>query len=128
MLYTETRAISYIAIGKGDVPKEHWFRLARTFPETWPWQTQIPHNRKEKTCLGYKVWGGYYDYKDIKFVPSWGGSMFEALMPTIIIDEKTLSPKSLGLNDERHAKIQVKYAYIEQKVVLIAREDIKAVQ
>ena len=36
--------------------------------------------------------------------------MFEALMPTIIIDEKALAPKGLGLNDERHAGIQVKYA------------------
>ncbi|MCX5679013.1 MAG: DUF3131 domain-containing protein [Candidatus Omnitrophica bacterium] len=108
--YTEPRAISYIAIGKGDVPKEHWFRMPRTFPEEWPWQTQSPLNRKEKTYLGYKVWGGYYEYEGMKFVPSWGGSMFEALMPTVIIDEKGLSPKSLGLNDERHAKIQVKYA------------------
>ncbi len=111
--YTEPRAISYIAIGKGDVPKEHWFRMSRTFPDTWPWQTQAPQDRREKTYLGYKVWGGYYEYKGIKFVPSWGGSMFEALMPTIIIDEKALAPKGLGLNDERHAKIQVKFALEE---------------
>lgn len=112
-LYTEPRAISYIAIGKGDVPKEHWFRMSRTFPDTWPWQTQAPQHRIEKTYLGYKVWGGYYEYKGIKFVPSWGGSMFEALMPTVIIDEKALAPKGLGLNDERHAKIQVKFALEE---------------
>ncbi|MBU0895248.1 MAG: DUF3131 domain-containing protein [Candidatus Omnitrophica bacterium] len=112
-LYTEPRAISYIAIGKGDVPKDHWFRMLRTFPDTWPWQTQMPRDRKEKTYLGYKVWGGYYEYKGIKFVPSWGGSMFEALMPTVIIDEKALAPKGLGLNDERHAKIQVKFALEE---------------
>ncbi len=111
--YTEPRAISYIAIGKGDVPKDHWFRLARTFPESWPWQTQMPIDRREKTYLGYKVWGGYYEYEGIKFVPSWGGSMFEALMPTLIIDEKALAPKGLGLNDERHAKIQAKYAIEE---------------
>ena len=36
--------------------------------------------------------------------------MFEALMPTIIIDEKRLAPKGLGANDETHAKIQMKYA------------------
>ena len=46
----------------------------------------------------------------MKFVPSWGGSMFEALMPPIVMDEKNLSPKALGPNDERHAKIQIKYA------------------
>ena len=36
--------------------------------------------------------------------------MFEALMPTLIIDEKGLAPKGLGLNDLRHARIQIKYA------------------
>ena len=36
--------------------------------------------------------------------------MFEALMPTIIIDEKKLAPKGLGANDERHVNIQIKYA------------------
>ena len=108
--YTEPRAISYIAIGKGDVPKEHWFLLDRTFPDTWLWQTQMPKDRVEKTYLGCKVTGGYYLYDDVKFVPSWGGSMFEALMPTLIIDEKGLAPKGLGLNDARHAEIQIKYA------------------
>jgi len=46
----------------------------------------------------------------MKFVPSWGGSMFEALMPTLIIDEKGLAPKGLGANDLAHAKIQAQYA------------------
>jgi hypothetical protein len=109
-LYTETRAISYLAIGKGDVPKEHWFNLARTFSGDWLWQTQVPQGRHRKTYLGYTTEGGYYTYGDIKFVPSWGGSMFEALMPPIIIDEKNLAPKGLGLNDARHAAIQIKYA------------------
>ncbi|MFA5143660.1 MAG: glucoamylase family protein [Candidatus Omnitrophota bacterium] len=108
--YTEPRAVSYIAIGKGDVPKQHWFSLDRTIPETWYWQTQKPKNRKEKTYLGCKTMGGYYEYEGAKFVPSWGGSMFEALMPTLILEERRLAPKGLGLNDEVHARIQAKYA------------------
>lgn len=108
--YTETRAISYLAIGKGDVPKEHWFKLARTFSDSWVWQTQMPKGRGEKVYLGCATDGGYYTYNDIKFVPSWGGSMFEALMPPIILEERRLAPKALGINDERHAKIQIQYA------------------
>lgn len=108
--YTEPRAISYLAIGKGDVPAEHWFMLARTFSEDWFWQTQMPKERKVKYCMGYPVEGGYYEYEGVKFVPSWGGSMFEALMPTLIVMEKELATKGLGPNDERHAKIQIKYA------------------
>ena len=110
VLYTEPRAISYIAIGKGDVPKEHWFRLARTFPDTWAWQTQMPQGRREKEYSGGVTDGGYYTYNDMRFVPSWGGSMFEALMPTIIIEEKILAAKGLGANDERHVRIQIQYA------------------
>lgn len=111
--YTEPRAISYMVIGKGDVPERHWFRLARTFPENWLWQTQTPKGRKRKECLGYPLEGGYYTYNDVKFVPSWGGSMFEALMPTLIIDEKTLAPRGLGLNNKRHVDIQIEYALEE---------------
>lgn len=109
VLYTEPRAISYIAIGKGDVPKEHWFKLDRTFPDTWLWQNQAPKGRRQKTYLGYTTDGGYYVYDDIKFVPSWGGGMFEALMPAVILEEKRLAPRALGANDERHVKIQIKY-------------------
>ena len=32
LLYTEARVLSLIAIGKGDVPEAHWFRLLRTLP------------------------------------------------------------------------------------------------
>jgi hypothetical protein len=110
VLYSETRAISYLAIGKGDVPKEHWFNLARTFSRDWLWQTQMPQGRRAKQYMGCTTEGGYYVYDDIKFVPSWGGSMFEALMPAIILDEKRLAPKALGLNDKRHAQIQIKEA------------------
>ncbi|MBK8536186.1 MAG: hypothetical protein IPL59_14285 [Candidatus Competibacteraceae bacterium] len=31
MLYSEARLGSLIAIGKGDAPEEHWFRMARSF-------------------------------------------------------------------------------------------------
>jgi len=108
-LYTEPRATSYIAIGRGDVPMEHWFRLIRTFPEEYGWQSQLPIDREKKTTLGFAYYDGYYEWKGIKFVPSWGGSMFEAMMPTLIIDEKKYAPEGLGLNDLRHVQIQMKY-------------------
>ena len=34
LLYTEARLGSLIAIGKGDVPAAHWFKLYRTLPKT----------------------------------------------------------------------------------------------
>lgn len=38
LLYSEARLGGLIAIGKGDVPEEHWFRMARTFPRSFDWR------------------------------------------------------------------------------------------
>jgi len=111
--YTEPRAGSYIAIGRGETPVEHWFRLDRTLPDNYSWQTQEPRNRKLKTVLGISYYGGYYEYKERKHVPSWGGSMFEALMPTMILDEIKLSADSLGLNNKHHVLGQIEYTLEE---------------
>jgi hypothetical protein len=107
--YTEPRATSFLAIGRGDIPKEHWYRLVRTFPEEYPWQTQMPINRTTRVTDGIEYKGGYYEWKGIPFVPSWGGSMFEALMPTLIIDEAKYAPEGLGLNNLNYTKIHIKY-------------------
>jgi hypothetical protein len=115
-LYSEPRAISYMAIARGEAPKEHWFLgLVRTFPENYSWQGQMPTNQVERTTLGFTYTGGHYEWKDLKYVPSWGGSAFEALMPTLVLDEKRLAPKGLGLNDARHVQGQIRYALEELK-------------
>ncbi|MFH1369446.1 MAG: glucoamylase family protein [Elusimicrobiota bacterium] len=109
IFYTEPRLTSFIAIGRGDVEEEHWFRMTRTFPESYNWTTQKPKGRKEKKYKNIYYWGGWYEYNDSKFVPSWGGSMFEALMPYLLIDERKFAPKGLGLNDETHVRAAVEY-------------------
>ncbi len=114
--YTEPRATSYMAIARGDVPQEHWFEgLVRTFPESYAWQGEKPINRVQRTTLGHTYYGGYYEWKGLQYVPSWGGSAFEALMPTLILKEKELAPEGLGLNDQRHVLGQIHYALDEVK-------------
>ncbi|WP_369793210.1 glucoamylase family protein [Halobacillus sp. BBL2006] len=107
--YTEPRIASYIAIGKGDVPEEHWWRMFRTMPESWDWQQQTPEGYTT-TYDGIDVFEGHYSYNGKKYVPSWGGSMFEALMPQLVLKEKELGKDALGLNNQRHAEIQIEYA------------------
>ncbi|WP_431801829.1 glucoamylase family protein [Halobacillus andaensis] len=108
-LYTEPRVASYLSIGKGDVPTTHWWKMERTMPEDWDWQSQTPEGYTE-TYDGIEVFEGHYTYNDQKFVPSWGGSMFEALMPQLVMKEKELGKKALGLNNQRHVDIQIQYA------------------
>src|SRR5262245_8770098 len=109
-LYTEARVGSLIAIGKGDVPESHWFHMLRTFPPDCDWQSQPPKQRNEKVVRGFPTTGGWYEWKDLRFVPSWGGSMFEALMPTLFVDERHFAPKNLGRNDEVHVEVQRRWA------------------
>ncbi len=57
LLASEARLLSYIAIAKGDVPVEHWFRLGRSL---------TPVGRDS-------------------VLMSWSGSMFEYLMPALLM-------------------------------------------
>jgi cyclic beta-1,2-glucan synthetase len=57
LLASESRLLSFIAIAKGDVPVQHWFRLGRPL-----------------TPVG----------KD-SILMSWSGSMFEYLMPALVM-------------------------------------------
>ncbi|WP_413379434.1 glucoamylase family protein [Alkalihalobacillus sp. 1P02AB] len=113
MFYSETRITSYLAIGKEDVPERHWWSLYRTFLPEDTWQSQQPNGHYE-VIDGHRLYQGHYEYEGIKYVPSWGGSMFEALMPAIIIDEKNLAPNGLGLNNKRHVQAQIAYAKNQQ--------------
>jgi hypothetical protein len=110
VFYAESRLPSFIAIGKGDVPASHWFGMVRTFPAACTWQRQVPQGRRAKRIDGVDVFGGWYAWKDVRYVPSWGGSLFEALMPTLVLDEPALASASLGANDVAHATVQRRYA------------------
>ncbi len=57
LLASEARQTGFIAIAKGDVPEKHWFRLSRPLAAA----------SKSRVLL------------------SWGGSMFEYLMPLLIM-------------------------------------------
>jgi len=110
VLYTEARLGTLIAIGKGDVPDAVWFEMTRTFPSACRWQSREPRGVHEKSILGHTFTAGYYQWHMLRYVPSWGGSMFEALMPVLLLDEAAVAPNSLGANDRVHAAIQRLFA------------------
>ena len=110
LLYSEARLGSLIAIGKGEAPVEHWYRMARTFPASFDWQSQSPKDRADKTVNGFTFPGGYYSWKGLKYLPSWGGSLFEALMPLLVLDELRYAPASLGKNALAHTELSRRFA------------------
>ncbi len=114
MMVSEARAMSILAIGKGDIPPDHWWFLYRTPPEVWKWQNQKPRGRANSHD-GNDYFQGYYEYEGNKFVPSWGGSLFEYLMPTLVLNEKKLAPESLGKNDRIATELHRDYAIKKKK-------------
>lgn len=113
LLNTEARIASYVAIAKGDVEEEHWFQMFRTFPKAWEWQTQVPKG-KEKVYRDIRVFQGYYKHKDRKFVPSWGGSLFEFLMPALVVKENELGVNNFKVNNRIAAEIHRDYSLKEK--------------
>ncbi|MBI4367963.1 MAG: DUF3131 domain-containing protein, partial [Candidatus Omnitrophica bacterium] len=113
LLATEARLASYVAIGKGDLGKEHWARIYRTLPAEWDWQKQTPQG-SVRELFGVPVFEGFYTYLGKQFVPSWGGSLFEFLAPTLLLKEQELAPKGLGKNNEIATDLQIQHALQER--------------
>ena len=81
LLASEARLASFVAVAKGDVPAEHWFRLARSLT----------------TASGATA------------LVSWSGSMFEYLMPVLVMPSRPFS-----LLDQTHraaVRRQMHYAH-----------------
>ncbi len=124
-LYSDPRIAIYIGMGLQQMPGDVWWRTWRTLPPQlcptdpdfswqgqWPvagyWQTYTdPQSGKT-----FNVWEGHYTYpgSSLTFVPTWGGGMFEGLMPNLVVPETTWGPHSFGLNDLRWAEVQMMYA------------------
>jgi hypothetical protein len=105
---SEPRIASYIGIARGQIPAKHYFGPARTFPDTcdWSWQEQKPTG-EYRSYLGVDVFEGAYQYRGISLVPTWGGDMFEELMPDLFVPEARWGPRSFGINHPNHVQAQI---------------------
>ncbi len=86
LLDSEPRIASYVGIAHGQIPPEHYASL----------DTPLRH----------------YHGRDV--VPTFGGSMFEALMPTIFVPEAAWAPETWGVNEARTVALQREYALDEK--------------
>lgn len=111
---TEPRIASYIGIAMGDVPETHYFKMWRTFPDTcdWSWQEMQPEGETH-TYLGVEVFEGHYTYQGMNIVPSWGGSMFEALMVPLLVPEEEWGHQSWAINHPLYVAAQIYHGLVE---------------
>jgi len=117
ILVSEPRIATYIGIAHGQIPPEAYFATMRTFPDNWDWQEMKPVGGHH-TYMGIDIFEGAYTYRGMHIVPSWGGDMFEALMPDLFVPEASWAPRSWGINhaltvraQREHGLDDAKYGY-----------------
>ena len=117
ILVSEPRIATYIGIAHGQIPPEAYYSTMRAFPDDWDWQEMKPVGGHH-TYMGIDVFEGAYTYRDMHIVPSWGGDMFEALMPDLFVPEASWAPRSWGINhaltvraQREHGLDDAKYGY-----------------
>ena len=115
-IVSESRIASYIGIGKGEIPQRHYFGAYRAFPNTCDWSFQetrpVGYHR---TYYGVDVFEGAYEYNGWRIVPSWGGSMFEALMPALFVPEEQWAPNSWAINHPLTVRAQIHHGLEEAR-------------
>jgi hypothetical protein len=112
---TETRIASYIAIALGQVPAAHYFAPWRTFPAIGAEPQGARPTGEWQTYHGVRVFEGAYCYRGRRIVPSWGGSMFEALMPTLVVPEEQWGPQSWAVTHPLYVQSQIEFGLEEAR-------------
>jgi hypothetical protein len=133
-IVSESRIASYIGMAKGELPPRHYFGAWRSFPNTcdWSWQETKPVGF-QRTYYGVMVFEGAYAYQGRRIVPSWGGSMFEALMPALFVPEDQWGMRSWAINHPltvqthiQHGLEEAQYGYWGFSPANIPEEGYKA--
>jgi hypothetical protein len=111
---SESRIVDYIGISKGELPAKEYYGRWRSFPDTcdWSWQETRPLG-VWRSYYGVNVFEGAYPYNGTRVTPSWGGSMFEALMPALFVPEESWAPGSWGPNHPLTVQAQIHHGLVD---------------
>jgi hypothetical protein len=114
ILVSEPRIATYIGIAHGQIPPAAYYATMRTFPDNWDWAEQKPVG-DHRTYYGTDVFEGAFTYRGMHIVPSWGGDMFEALMPDLFVPEASWAPRSWGINHALTVRAQREFGLEDAK-------------
>jgi len=112
---TEPRMASYLGIAEGQIPRKHYFGTHRTFQNEncdYSW-TETKAVGEWDEYLGMRVFEGALPYRGVNIVPTWGGSMFEALMVPLFVPEEKWGKRSWGVNHPLYVEAQIKHGLRE---------------
>ncbi|WP_163509036.1 glucoamylase family protein [Fodinicola acaciae] len=113
VLNSEPRIASYLGISRGQIPATHYFALNRTFPPICQYAFKQKPVGYTTTYDGVPVFEGAYTYRGMKFVPTWGGDMFEALMPDLFVPEEKWATHSWAVNHPLYVRGQIEHGLVE---------------
>jgi hypothetical protein len=111
---SEARIATYMGIANGQLPTSSYFAPSRTGAANGSgtgWMRAPSGDRKQYE--GVSVVESTYDYSGMRIVPSWGGSMFEALMPDLLVPEAEWGPDSWGVNHPATVEAQKRHGMDE---------------
>ncbi len=113
-IVSESRIAAYIGIARQQVPERVHFGPNRSWPDTcassWTETRPVGFTR---TYYGTSVYDGSLPYNGTLVTPSWGGSMFEALMPSLFVPEERWAPGSWGANHPLVTAAQIHHGMTE---------------
>jgi hypothetical protein len=111
---SESRIATYIGIAKGEIPPRAVFGTNRSWPDTCAsnWTETRPQGTTH-TYFDTPVYDGALPYAGMLVTPSWGGSMFEALMPSLFVPEERWAPGSWGINHPLTVDAQIHHGLAE---------------
>jgi Putative glucoamylase/RTX calcium-binding nonapeptide repeat (4 copies) len=113
-LVSESRIADYIGTAKGELPRKTYYGRWRSFPDScdWSWQETRPSGF-HRSYDGVDVFDGSYPFGATRLTPSWGGSMFEALMPALFIPEERWGGGSWRQNHPLTVDAQIHHGLVE---------------
>ncbi|HEU4580938.1 MAG TPA: glucoamylase family protein [Polyangiaceae bacterium] len=111
----ETRIASYLGIALGQLPPEHYFAPFRTLPEREGWAQKARPSGHWRHYHGVDVFEGAYEYRGRRLLPTWGGSMFEALMPALVVPERRWGTRSWALTHPLYVQAQIEFGLEEAR-------------
>lgn len=110
LLVSESRIATYVGIWRGELPAASYYATWRSrFGDIAP--ERGDHLAQH---AGLQVAEGAVDYRGMRIVPSWGGSMFEALMPSLFLPEMQWGPDSWSVQHPLYVRAQREYALDER--------------